>query len=163
MFITARGLRSSWPTTEAPTATPSPSFPTGLSYLPSPKPTPTPSTTPTAVPTVVGAVTSGYIVQTSYSDPKTCSSVVSMTLYRLGACIVGAPTLSWKYLSFDANYFASTGTVRVEFFYFSDGNCGAVSYRNSEYPLGNSNCSYTFRALYSASLQMPSAPGVITA
>ena len=106
----------------APTATPT-AAPSGPSYRPTPQPT-TPR--PTGLPTVAGAINTGYIVKTTYSDYYTCSTVSSVTLYRLGACIVSSTTSSYKYLNYDAYTFASTGNVQVVYVGYSDGNCGTV-------------------------------------
>ena len=154
----------------APTAAPTGS-PTGPSYEPTPQPTspsnkPTPQPTtprPTGLPTVAGAINTGYIVKTTYSDYYTCSTVSSVSLYRLGACIVSSTTSSYKYLNYDANTFASMGYVQVVHVAYSDGSCGTVSshYKNT---WGSSSCSYDATAAYSSSLPaLPRAPGVITA
>ena len=58
----------------APTATPTRS-PTGPSYKPTPQPT---TRRPTGLPTVAGAINTGYIVQTTYIDYYTCSTVSSV-------------------------------------------------------------------------------------
>ena len=107
----------------APTAIPTAS-PTGPSYKPTPQPT-TPR--PTGLPTVAGAINAGYIAVTGYSDSYTCSTVSSVSLYRLGVCIAESTTSSYKYLNYDAARFASTGDVQVEFVEYSDGSCGTVS------------------------------------
>ena len=147
-----------------PTATPTRS-PTGPSY----KPTPQPSTArPTGLPTVVGAINTGYIVVTRYSDSYTCSKVYSVTLYRLGACIVSSTTSSYKYLNYDANTFASTGDVQVVYVEYSDGSCGTVTNTSYNYKMGRSYCSLVIlyfsnsKAAYSSSLPVL-PPGVITA
>ena len=68
-------------------------------------------------------------MQTTYSDSDsfTCSTVSSVTLYRLGACIVSSTTRSYKYLNYDAGKSASTGYVKVVYVEYSDGSCGTVS------------------------------------
>ena len=144
----------------APTAPPT-SSPTGPTYKPTPQPTPP---RPTGLPTVVGAINTGYIVVTTiYSDSYTCSKVYSVTLYRLGACIVSSySTSSYKYVNYDAATFASTGNVQVVYVGYSDGSCGTVS-TNYNTNLGSSSCSsYNPKAAYSASLPVLQ-PGIITA
>ena len=141
----------------APTATPT-SSPTGPSYKPTPQPT-TPR--PTGLPTVAGAINTGYIVVMRYSDYYTCSTVASVTLYRLGACIVSSTTSSYKYLNYDAARFASTGYVQVAYVGYSDGSCGTVSsHYNTN--LGSSSCSSNSIAAYTSSLPVL-PPGVIAA
>ena len=152
----------------APTAAPTGS-PTGPSYEPTPQPTspsnkPTPQPTtprPTGLPTVAGAINTGYIVKTTYSDYYTCSTVSSVSLYRLGACIVSSTTSSYKYLNYDANTFASMGYVQVVHVAYSDGSCGTVSSHYND-NLGSSSCYSYFRSAYSASLPVL-PPGIITA
>ena len=120
----AQYYQASYCSARAPTAAPT-SSPTVPTYKPTPQPTspsnkptpqptspsnkPTPQPTtlqPTRLPTVAGAINTGYIVVTTYSDPYsyTCSTVSSVTLYRLGACIVDSPYRSYKYLNYDANF-----------------------------------------------------------
>ena len=117
---------------------------------------------PTPLPTVAGAIDTGFIVRTTYSDSYTCSTVSSVTLYRLGACIVSSiGSSSFKYLNYDANTFASTGNVQVVYVGYSDGNCGTVYYTYNA-NLGSSSCSSSLKAAYSASLPVL-PPGVMTA
>ena len=141
----------------APTATPT-TAPSGPSYKPTPQPT-TPR--PTGLPTVAGAINTGYIVKTTYSDYYMCSTVSSVTLYRLGACIISSTTSSYKYLNYDVARFASAGNVQVEYVGYLDGSCGTVS-SNYYTNLGSSSCSYNSKAAYSASLPVLQ-PGIITA
>ena len=141
----------------APTAIPT-TAPSGPSYKPTPQPT-TPR--PTGLPTVAGAINTGYIVKTTYNE-YTCSTVSSVTLYRLGACIVSSiGSSSFKYLNYDANTFSSTGYVQVVYVGYSDGNCGTLSYTYNT-NLGSSSYSTNSKAAYSASLPVL-PPGVITA
>ena len=153
----------------APTAAPTGS-PTGPSYEPTPQPTspsnkPTPQPTtprPTGLPTVAGAINTGYIVKTTYSDYYTCSTVSSVSLYRLGACIVSTATSSYKYLNYNPKKFASAGIVQVAYVGYSDGSCGTVSYTYNTNLGSSSSCYYNSKAAYSASLPVLS-PGIITA
>ena len=142
----------------APTATPTRS-PTGPSYKPTPQPT---TRRPTGLPTVAGAINTGYIVQTTYIDYYTCSTVSSVTLYRLGACIVSTATSSYKYLNYNPKKFASAGIVQVAYVGYSDGSCGTVSYTYNTNLGSSSSCYYNSKAAYSASLPVLS-PGIITA
>ena len=152
----AQYYQASYCSALAPTATPSTS-PSGPSYKPTPQPT-TPR--PTALPTVAGAINTGFIVKTRYSDFYTCSRISSVTLYRLGACIVSSTTSSYKYLNYDANTFASTGNVQVVYVGYSDGSCGTVSYTYTD--ISSSSCLSNSKAAYSSSLPvLPS--GIIKA
>ena len=123
-------------------------------------PTTAPTKSPTALPTVAGAISTGYIVVTRYSDYYTCSTVSSVTLYRLGACIVSSTTSSYKYLNYNPAFFASTGSVSVDRVAYSDGSCGTVSSIDFNSWSGWS-CDYYLTA-YSSSLPVL-PPGVITA
>ena len=155
----AQYYQASYCSALAPTSIPT-SSPTGPSYKPTPQPT-TPR--PTALPTVAGAINTGYIVVTRYSDYYTCSTVSSVTLYRLGVCIVSSTTFSYKYLNYNPKRFAQTGDVVVTYVGYSDGTCGTVSshHKNS---WGSISCSYDATAAYSSSLPaLPRAPGVTTA
>ena len=155
----AQYYQASYCSALTPTATPTTS-PTGPSYKPTPQPTFPPTKSPTVLPTVAGAINTGYIVKTTYSDYYTCSTVSSVRLYRLGACIVSSNTNSYKYLNYDANTFASTGDVQVVYVEYSDGSCGTVSSSYTSWE--SSSCSYNSIAAYSSSLPVL-PPGVITA
>ena len=122
-------------------------------------PVPVGGAAPAPTPQPTGAINTGFIVKTTYSDSYTCSTVSSVTLYRLGACIVSSSSSSYKYLNYDANTFASTGNVQVVYVGYSDGSCGPVS-TNYNY-FWSSSC-YNSKAAYSASLPVL-PPGVIAA
>ena len=152
----AQYYQATYCSTLTPTAIPTTS-PTGPSYKPTPQPTSAPTKSPTALPSVVGAINAGYIVYTSYSDLN-CSNVSSITLYRLGACIVDPPYSSYKILNYEAKQ--SFATV----VYYSDAKCGVVDYMESSNSTKRSSTNCVGNSLgYSASLPVFPTSGVITA
>ena len=154
--IAAQHYQATYCSTLVPTAAPT-SSPTGPSYKPTPQPTSAPTTSPTALPTVVGVINAGYISVTSYSGPN-CSNVSSVTLYRLGACIVDPPHSSYKILNYDA--IKSFATV----VYYLDAKCGVVDYMESSNSTNRSRTNCVGNSLgYSASLPVFPTSGVITA
>ena len=133
--------------TPKPTARPS-----GPSFSPSTRPSPRPST---ATPTLP-SIRTGYLVSTGYGDTS-CSTVQSLAVYVLGACVVQGYNYSYVL----SNYMPSDGYANFSITWFSDRACRQrvdASIQSQSY----GSCGEGYSFAYSATPPtLPTSAGVI--
>ena len=106
------------------------------------------------MPTPAGAISTGYIVYTSYSD-YACAATKEVTVTRIGGCYPYSSYYSTMVIDYIPGSSSQSSYYRVAVYY--NGNCaGPMAYWSSQYMYGS--CSSGGITTYSATMpQLPTA------
>ena len=144
------------PTGPSRKPTPQPTKPTSK---PTARPTAAPSSIPSLLPTVNGAITSGYYVTASYSDPL-CANLIQMNVVPIGKCQTYSRTFSQLYLGYNPKS-TPWGYDSITVVYFRDGSCGSIRFHYDMFVDVESSCTSGSKQFFSPML--PIFPvGIVT-